>query len=424
MKKSIKNILLIALVILISGCSLKDINPTKQANIDNSLPVVKAESIRYIANINSIAFEWVGFTGHNIQGYHLYRANVTDNSKKLTRVATIDNKFATHYLDTKLSPETDYLYAFSTVSNKGTESLPSNVKTIRTLNLLDSVSLINAIDGLPRQVKLVWRPHSNNAINSYIVQRSETKKQKWKSITTVKHRLNAEYIDLKLKDNTDYLYRIISVSFDGIESKPSQIVEATTKQLPSSVRNISASTNLPQKIILRWNPSENKEIIGYNIYVSNSEDGYYSKVATTASNANNFQNIIKENGKLQHYKITSVDKDNLETNVKKVKVTTGKTLGVPFTPTVTLAQINNNTVILNWVAADDRPVTYNIYKTNKVDFFNKKVKIFKNLKTLRFEDSDIKRGLPYTYEIEAVDQFGLSSKKTTPAKLQISEEQE
>ncbi|MBI3873497.1 MAG: hypothetical protein HY307_00490, partial [Arcobacter sp.] len=40
-------------------------------------------------------------------------------------------------------------------------------------------------------------------------------------------------------------------------------------------------------------------------------------------------------------------------------------------------------------------------------------------KALRIEDSEVIRGIEYSYEIEAVDKFGLVSKRTKPAALSM-----
>ncbi len=47
-----------------------------------------------------------------------------------------------------------------------------------------------------------------------------------------KGRLQAEFIDANLDDNVIYNYKVTAVTFDNINSMPSQIVKAQTKPLP------------------------------------------------------------------------------------------------------------------------------------------------------------------------------------------------
>ena len=84
-----------------------------------------------------------------------------------------------------------------------------------------------------------------------------------------------------------------------------------------------------------------------------------------------------------------------------------------------MAQIKGAEVILNWQAGDTRTVAYNIYKTVKKNFLTRKTKNMLNIKSKRFEDKDIVRGITYEYRIEAIDKYGLVSKKTPAATLTI-----
>ncbi|MCI0501040.1 MAG: hypothetical protein L0Y61_04760, partial [Epsilonproteobacteria bacterium] len=203
------------------------------------------------------------------------------------------------------------------------------------------------------------------------------------------------------------------------ESNPSEIVTATTKALPLPISNLEATKDKPKKIILKWKGSSQVDTIGYSIYVSSEADGGFKKIHTASKDDNTFEHNIDENDKTNFYKITTVDKDDLETDIKLLAPVVGKTLASPLQPTVTLAQITPNGVILNWVKGDDRTITYNIYKTTRESFFKSTEKMIKNVQALRYEDPDVVRGIEYKYEIEAVDQFGLVSVRTKPAALSV-----
>ena len=422
MKKLIKVLLLTALMMLIVGCnttsnlqSPKYIKP----KIDPNLPTVSAESIRSIPGMTELALEWIGTTKVGTYGYHIYRSDLQKAGEKLQRIATINNRYSSHYVDTNLKPNTQYLYAISVIGINKTESKASNSKEIYTLPLFDSVSLISAISNLPRQVKIIWRPHSNQAVESYILERSSSNDVKWKKVATIDGRLNPEYIDTNLKDNLTYSYRLKAVTYSGIRSKLSKVAKATTKALPTSVSHIEATNNLPRKIILTWEPSTSDDIVGYNIYSSSSKKGFFTKIGTAMKKDNTFVNIIHEDDKTRFFKITSIDKDNLESNKKFVPIIEGKTLNSPAKPIVKLALIKGEKVVLNWEKGDNRAVGYNIYKTTKENFFKSSSKIYKNIQDTRFEDTDIVRGIHYIYEIEAVDENGLTSTKVEAASLKL-----
>ena len=421
MRKLIKTLLLIALMIWMSGCESLNLDTPKSAKpkIDNTLPTVSKSTIKSIPSITEVALEWKGTSKANTYGYFIYRSNLQKDGEELSRIATIKNRYSSHYVDQDLKPATQYLYAISVIGKDGTESKPSQSFEIQTLPIYDSVSLIKAKSDLPRQVRIEWRPHTNYAVNQYIIERSSIGHVEWDKITTIKGRLNPEYIDMELEDNVVYSYRIKSVTHDGIESHYSDVVKATTKSLPRAVTNIEATNNQPRKIIVTWQPSEQEDIVGYNIYYSNSSDGSFDKIDKAPKEADTFEDVINEDNKKRFYKITTVDKDDLETDIKLLPVAMGVTLNAPIQPTVKLAQIKGEEVILNWEKGDDRTVGYNIYKTIKEGFFKKSTKVFKNIQDIRYVDRDIVRGVDYSYEIEAFDENGLVSPKVNMASLKM-----
>ena len=411
------------MIILITGCTAqKQIEVNKKPKIDETLPVLDHTKIRMIPDIKSVALEWVGTTKEDTNGYYIYRSEIQKDGKKMTRVATIKDRYARHYLDRGLKPQTQYIYSISVIGNNGSESRPSQSVSIKTLPLFESVSFIAAQDALPKKVRIVWRPHESYAVGSYIVEKTTPSQSKWKKIATINHRLNVEYIDKGLKDQEVYLYRVKAVTYDGIVSKPSMVVKATTKPLPKPPINIEATKDEPRKIIVRWDESPQEDKIAYNIYVSNYANGLFKKIKKAKKTDNTFVHIINSDNTKKFYKITTIDKDGLESDLKKQPAIEGKTLKAPAQPKLTLAQINTNKVILNWAKGDDRAVSYNIYKTIKRGIFDSETKVINNVRGLRFEDSDIIPGVEYKYAIEAVDRFNLVSAKTSSASLFMPKE--
>jgi fibronectin type 3 domain-containing protein/predicted small lipoprotein YifL len=420
MKKLLKSLSLLLLITLIAGCTPKGgLDVAQKPKIDENLPVLDNTKIRMIPGIKSMALEWVGTDEENTNGYHIYRSQIQKDGEKLTRVASLKDKYARHWLDDNLDPQTEYIYSISVIGKNGLESRASQSIPVRTLPILDSVSFVAAQDTLPRKVRIVWRPHDNHAVASYIIEKNTPSQSKWEKVATVKHRLNAEFIDNDLKDKEVYSYRVRAVTFDGIVSNPSKVVKATTKPLPNPPMNIEATTNEPRKIILRWDQAEQEDKTAYKVYVSGSAEGFFDELQTTKRDDNTFIHMINGDNEVRYYKVTTIDKDELESDVKLQPVVMGRTLPAPSQPMITLAQINTNKVILNWSKGDDRAISYNIYKTIKRGFFESETKVIKDVKDLRFEDEDITRGVEYQYAIQAVDEHNLVSEKTSSTSLSM-----
>ncbi|MEA3288813.1 MAG: hypothetical protein U9Q04_01420 [Campylobacterota bacterium] len=420
MRKLTLSILLTGLSLLFSGCQ-KQLDTAQKPRIDMNLPKVETGSVKTISDINAIALEWKSVSDANADGYYIYRSNMQQDDMRFQRVASLDNKYTTHYLDKDLYPNSRYTYTIALKGKNDLESAPTEGINVITLPNLESVSFIVAISNLPRQIKIIWRPHQDSRVEKYYLERSDALSSKWKKIATIKDRYNVEFIDEKLGDNETYFYRLKAVSFDDIVSEPSKIVEANTKPLPKHIGALSATTDLPRKITLSWTQSPTKDVVLYNIYRSSSANGRYSKISKTPIPNNRFDDLVNEDGKIYFYKITTVDKDTLESEKKYLSPAMGSTLAKPAMPILTLAQIQGNKIILNWRAGDDRVVSYNIYKVTQDSWASSDEKLIPNVNGLRFEDNDVVRGVKYKYSIQAIDQHGLLSERTIESSLVLPE---
>jgi len=169
MKKLILSISSIILILFVSGCQNISPNPPRVI-IDPNMPTVTG--IKTLSGMTKIALEWEPIYQNSINGYYIYRSDPLKQNGKLHRITTIKDRYVSHYVDTKLIPGTVYYYRMSTFSNNNRESRPSKVIKVKTMQLLPSVPYIDAISGLPHMIKLIWRPHPNPSVVSYIIQRN------------------------------------------------------------------------------------------------------------------------------------------------------------------------------------------------------------------------------------------------------------
>lgn len=397
------------MILIISGCTRSPLPPDIPP-IDPNLPTV--EGVKTITDMTEIGFEWIPYYDEQIQGYYLYRQGPSDSG--FVRIAKIEDRYVSHYVDAGLLPQTQYNYRMSTYSDVGQESPPSTVHTTQTKKRLDSVPFVQAIVGLPHRVKLLWRPHPEVRVASYIIERNELDKQNWEKIGEVKGRLNAEYIDGNLKENHLYRYRVIVRTWDGVLSAPSEVVEARTKPLPKRIENIRATTDLPKKIIITWDPSPEEDISYYRVYRAPTSILFYTYLAKTSETR--FEDLINSNGATRYYKITAVDKDGLE-SLKQSTPIMGATLDVPLPPAMTQASLQGNTAVVTWSQVDGRALKYDIIKNG-----GGQTQTIQGITAERFEDRALKAGESYTYEIIAIDEFGLASKPSQRALVQVPKE--
>lgn len=406
-----------ASLLILSGCGVKP-TPKKDAVIDDTLPTVKLTKNGTIVDINAIALEWEPIGDPRVEGVYIYKVNLDEvRENENDYYDTVDNRFSTHYLDTNIKANSKYGYYFKTYSEKA-ESKKSNIVTLTSLPNLESVTWIHSIDSMPRSAKIIWRPHSNEKVKSYIIQRRTLEDSKWVDIATINGRLNAEYIDKNLKDNFTYKYRIRALTFDNLISNPSQEVNVVTKELPKEITQITASTDLPRRVEIRWEKSDAPDFLVYRVYRSSDINGKYKMIIDTKNNS--YVDLIEEDGKEYFYRVSVFDKDKLESVYSNHSVL-GKTMIKPETPSMVEAKLTDGKVLLSWNSSDPRVKSYSVQKRYKKSIIESSIEDFENVRGSKFIDSEIEAGKTYYYRVFAVDANNIKSEPSIEIELKIDE---
>ena len=391
---------------LVAGCTMPSLPEfsSSSANKENvNLPTIS--SFNTISEMTQIAFEWEKANDENVAGYYLYRAK---SGEKLVKVATIKDRFSTHFVDTGLEPNTSYNYAMATYDKNGASSALGTTYTLQTTAAIKGVEFTQVLSNLPGRAKIIWAPHDDTRVASYIVEKSNDN-AKWSKIAEVKGRLSAEYIDDNLKPNENNFYRVRAKTNDGVLSEPSQAAQATTKALPQGVENLSATSDQPKKIVLTWSANKSDDFKHYNIYSSRASFLPAMKIASTGDTR--YEDLINDNGSERYYKVTVVDKDDQE-SPKAEDFVKGSTLSAPNAPVISFASAALSGVDLAW-SGQSRAVKYIIYRSSKAG--DAKYESVEN----RFLDTNVVSGNIYKYEISAVDNYGLESSTSSSVKVEV-----
>ncbi|HIP51641.1 MAG TPA: hypothetical protein EYG94_06085 [Campylobacterales bacterium] len=217
MKKLTQVSLTAILLLSLIGCSTNTLLNNEQ--LDPSLP--KLNEVKAIPSNTSVAFEWKSLAKKGITGLNIYRTDtnqyVNSRMKQLTKIGTVRNRFATHYVDTKLRQGANYTYTFTTVKN-GFESAHGQIINVKTLPAFAPVTFFQGFQKTQNTIKLIWRPHSNEKVSWYKVERSVNSGE-WKWVGTVKERMMAEYIDNGIIPGNSYTYRVIAIGYEHSFSK-------------------------------------------------------------------------------------------------------------------------------------------------------------------------------------------------------------
>ncbi len=383
-----------------SGCATNFNRPSPKSN--PNLPAVK--TFKAYPDRNAIALFWN--TVPNIKGYYVQRYNA--KNKKWEEIATINNPYKSIYVDTNLKPGHIYKYKIATFDQNGAPSLSKEISQA-TMPRLSPVIPLEARPIAKGKVKIIFRPHPNERVKEYIIQRYNDKKTKWEALTTIKPRLNVEYIDQNLQDGKIYKYRIIAKSYDGITSFPSNPIVVSTFKKPSVILKTTASTNLPKKIVVTFSPVKAS---AYKIYISDTPNGsfhFYKKIYSTT-----FVDHINKDGIKRYYKITAVSKHHTESLLSDTPTAMGETLTKPAAPIVSTNKTGNQIEFI-FTSSDNRAKKYLIIKKENISLFKSVTKKY-IANSNRFIDT-INTKKNYEYKIYEVDKYGLISNK--PAIIKV-----
>ncbi len=220
MKRSILLLWVLALLTF-SGCgsAIKGLTVYEK---DPTLPTLGA--VRTLPFATSVGFEWNTIKDTRIRGINVYRKapdSADPEAREYKRVGIISNRYATHFVDTHVRPDRRYVYKFAPFSF-GKESARGTSVSVHTKPTFAAVTFLKAYKVAPDVIKLLWRPHLDSRINSYIIERS-VNGGKWTFLAQVEGVLMAEYIDTLVRRGNTYAYRIVAKSYDGIKAKPSQV---------------------------------------------------------------------------------------------------------------------------------------------------------------------------------------------------------
>ena len=393
-------IYLTALVFSIFFSACSQITPSLEGK-DASLPTIK--NIKTLSDVGAIAFEWERIDDERVRGIAVYREEKDGEKFVFREIAYLTNPQTTHFVDEKLIPETQYRYMFRSIgfTHYSADSAIVSAKT----SFIDAVESVFASNDYPKQVKLIFSPHPNPSISHYLVQREID--GTFKTIALVNHRLMPEYFDMNLDDGKTYKYRIVAIDQAQNPSRPSKVVTAQTKNPPKVPQNLTATQNLPKKIMLSW--SKNAEAKQYYIYRAKSEDGRY--ILHSTANNNQFIDSVGANGANFFYKISAVDRANLQ-SAQSLPVM-GATKSAPKAPQITRGYVDNNEAIIEW----EGEVGIKNFMVFRIDSSGKQMRFKATANT--FSDKEVSAGGEYSYFVVAIDENNLESEPSNKVLLSI-----
>lgn len=352
-----------------------------------------------------------------LAGYKIYRANVEDGpyqeaNKLLLTDVTANGDGKIYYRATALPDGQTYFYRLAAFNEKGIESELSHPVKGTTFPRIASVNIGN---NLIREVKLNWNGIPSPFVAGYNIYRSGKSDGdfvKIKKISLSGANGPYEYSDVDgLSDKTKYYYQITAEDDLGVETGPSPVVFAVTRDIPPQPQNFVAKSGLVKKIELTWQAAVSDEVEGYIIYWSWEKDGPYQLLKKISGRENvsylddsrGFETI--GDGKACYYRLCAYNKVAAESKPAAATATTKPRPQKPDELKGAPAKVKE--APLMWKANPEKDVSvYLVYRaTGESDHFSS----IGQAATTAYTDTGLKDGATYRYRIQAKDHDGLLS---------------
>jgi fibronectin type 3 domain-containing protein len=432
MKKQILVLLLTVLTLFFSGCISKradgrgynlpklprfampdiDIPAFNEKTLDPSIATV--QNLKVKTSDSQVALEWEPRTDNNIGGYRIFRG---DGRGHYALIATLSDRFRSHYVDRNTQGIVDYRVSLFTKDGK--VSPAASIKKMKRARVrLTQPIFVEVISNLPKRIKLLWKPSSNPRVKSYIIERKQKLQRRtgWTKIAKLNSRLSAEFIDKDVEPGKQYYYRIRSVTYEGSQSVSSKVLTGQAKNKPKSISSVIATDDRVKEIQVAWtDPNNEKEIHHYNIYSSQLKDTLYTFLKS--SKTKHFTDKFDTDGVTRYYRITAVDLDGLESDHTQIEAL-GKTIAAAKGPKIESATVSDTAIHLRWSDPDRRARKFTIIKKYWDGWISEKRKIEEH-KSFTYVDRDVKPDTKYTYYIYSIDKDGVESLPSKEVTLSI-----
>jgi len=350
-------------------------------------------------------------------GYKIYRAENEDGpyqeaNKLLLTDVTDSGDGKIHYRATGLPDGRTYFYRLAALNAKGIESeLCYPVKGMT----LPTIASVNSVSDLIREVKLSWTGIQSPFLVAYNIYRSLKSDGgfvKIKKINASDPNNRYEYSDVEgLGDKIKYYYYVTAEDDLGVETSPSPVKIATTRDIPPQPEKFTARSNMVKKVELTWQAAKSDEVEGYLIYWSLEKEGQYTLLKKISGRENN--SLIDESrgfeqladGKTYYYRLSAYNKVDAESKPVLANATTKPRPQKPAGLKGTSSRIKE--APLTWQANPEKDISlYYVFRTTgDSDSFSN----IGEAAGARHTDANLKDGVTYRYRIQAKDNDGLLS---------------
>ncbi len=267
-------------------------------------------------------------------------------------------------------------------------------------------------------VFLTWGAVKGEGIEGYHIYRAHGQPDSMKRVTSRPVR-GVRFVDEGLSERTAYFYAIAAVDEDGNESALSPVALADVLDFgaPRPPKGITIETDTG-KIVLRWQPNTEKDLIGYHIFKATKDtlrEHFFQTTREPIHHTNFVDKVPKGADYTFHYRLVAVDSTYNFSDFSPI--ISGKLPDIvrPIAPIWKDLRVHKDRIELEWVRNPERDIVgYNLHRRLRGE--SQWLKLSPGVlssTTVHFADTSALQGGQYEYMLEAVDDAKNISKQST-----------
>lgn len=373
------------------------------------------------------------FNELKLAGFEVYRAKEDGNFSKISENLIRDystQNIEVFFLDQKVEKNTIYTYGIAPVDFFGNEGKKTTVVFDPNLKPIEiappEITVIQQIYNPSVQVQIEWNFDKNleKEIDGFYIQRAFLDSiYTLEPISDLIKASERVFFDSGSKsDGETYSYRVVAVKNAYSSFSQEKVLIYTDLQIPPTPTGLQGkwvSKNGKNYIDLSWNPKSPSDKVtkGYSIYSNRpSSDEILKDASIPLIKVNSYLYEVKNvNSALWKFRIVGESANGLESELSdtlEVLVPTQRMPNISIWP----FKVDSNRVTLNWNYKELPDLKgFQIYQ-NEILIANSE----KLGKESRFWISDtLEYGKTYNFQLEAISQFDIKSKKSKTVKLKI-----
>ncbi len=345
-------------------------NGKELSTLENiSLRYLEAKTVRSFQVFplrNAIRLQWKLFNDfpRGILGYIVYKKspNTIDfiRQPQVHYVYSVTNSelFDFSIEDRNVIAGNRYTYAVTPIDVFGREGLRSDTMSVVPRSE-DEEKIPNniSISFIGDSVLLTWEKPLIASFSGYHIYRypSENKEEKIRITKNVLSADTKSFVDKPMGILTDYLsYVITTISQNGVES--SSAAEQTVlfpDNIDPDMPSFITTYGIRRGIVLSWQRSKSKDVVGYELFRSENEEGDFYPVELDMVKDTFYVDIIPSNQENTTfwYQVRAVDKNGNKSSLTLVTPGYVVSKNAPKPVVLNDAYIRDNKVVLHWNAS-------------------------------------------------------------------------